>query len=109
MGRKKRKGDYMKKKITRIDDWMKANGLIDDFEKAAIRKGNFCPENWEDDFEAMRAKVTASISRKEKHKELLQDQLLGGFVFRLTPQGEDFWWNIFRRLVCYESQNKVAE
>jgi len=97
----------MEKKITRLDDWMKANGLIDEFEKAAIRKGNFAPENWEDDFEAMRAKVTASISRNEKYKEPLQDQLLGMFGFSLSPQGDDFWWNIFRRLAYYESQNKA--
>lgn len=98
----------MKKKITRLDDWMKANGLIDDFEKAAIRRGNFSLESWEDDFDAMRAKVTASISRKAKDKEPLQDQLLGEFVFRLTPQGEAFWWNAYRRLVYYESQNKAT-
>ena len=33
----------MGEKITRLDDWMKANGLLEEFEKAAIRKGNFCP------------------------------------------------------------------
>ena len=33
----------------------------------------------------------------------------GNFGFSLSPQGEDFWRNIFRRLAYYESQNKIAE
>jgi len=95
----------MEKRITRIDEWMKQNGIYEEFEKAKIRKGNFSPENWEDDFEVMRAKVTASISRKEKHKEPLQDQLAGSFVFALTPQSAEYWWNIYRQLAAYERLN----
>ena len=98
----------MEKKITRIDDWMKANGLIDDFERAAIREDNFSTENWENNFAAMRAKIAQSISSKAKRKEPLQKQLIGTFVFRLTPQGEAFWWDIFMRLVFYESQNNAT-
>ena len=98
----------MKKKITRIDDWMKANGLIDDFERAAIREDNFSTENWEGDFAVMRAKIAQSISWETKCKNPLQDQLTRMFVFRLTPQGEAFWWDVYRRLAYYESQNKAT-
>ena len=102
----------MKKKITRIDDWMKANGLIEGFERAAIREGNFSTENWEDDFAAMRAKIAQSISSKAKRKEPLQKQLIGTFVFiQVTPkQGRGYFGrDIFMRLVLHESQNNATD
>ena len=98
----------MEKRITRIDEWMKQNGIYEEFEKAKIRKSNFAPENWDDDIDVMRGKVAAYIRIMEKRNDPLHDQLTGSFVFSLTPQGNDFWWNIYHQLLHERLNNRTT-
>lgn len=82
--------------MARLDVWCKENGLLKEFESAYLRENNFYEA---ETMGEMMEKMQLTLQRFDKENVPLHDQLVRSFVFACTPQGTDFWWSVYGRLV----------